>query len=378
MRVLAVMARDFRGYREARATLGSGLTVIGGPNGAGKTNLLEALYFGCTGRSCRTSNERELIRFGAAAARVVIDAEGEDGAHELSVGLAPGQPKLMRLDGAPVQRLLELEHRPLVGVFLPDRLELIKGPPGLRRVHIDQFIAALWPSRIVTRRAYAQALAQRNALIGRIRSAQASSASLTSWDLQLARHGLALMEDRRRAIAALSARFGSLSAALGLDGDPSLGYRPRSRAAEAAELAAELAARTASDLQRGYTGHGPHRDEISILRQERELRTYGSGGQQRLALLALLLAERDAIAAIRASPPLMLLDDVMSELDEERRHALMELLSESGQSVITTTEFEHVPGAREPGVMCLEVCTGYVQQDTSGMSAESWTEASPA
>ena len=103
MQVVGVSLRDFRGYAEERAALGDGLTVISGPNGAGKTNLLEGLYFGCTGRSCRTNNERELVRFGAPAARVVVTARGEDGPHELSVGFVPGQPKRMRVDGAPVQ-----------------------------------------------------------------------------------------------------------------------------------------------------------------------------------------------------------------------------------------------------------------------------------
>src|SRR5947209_16725186 len=114
MRVVSVSLRDFRCYAEAHAELGDGLTVIAGPNGAGKTNLIEALYFGCTGRSCRTNNERELVRFGEKATRIVVAAEGEDGAHELSVGFVPGEPKQMRLDGANVDRLVEVSERPLV------------------------------------------------------------------------------------------------------------------------------------------------------------------------------------------------------------------------------------------------------------------------
>src|SRR5947208_7004003 len=159
--------RDFRCYVNADVVLGERLTVVDGPNGAGKTNLIEALYFGCTGRSCRTSNEREVVSFGEKATRVMVAAEGEDGAHELTVGFVPGEPKRMWLDGAPVERLVEVAERPLVSVFMPDRLELIKGPPSLRRAHLGQFVAALWPTRVRTRRAYAQTLAQRNALISR-------------------------------------------------------------------------------------------------------------------------------------------------------------------------------------------------------------------
>src|SRR5512142_2518360 len=106
--MLTLNLRDFRGYDEAHVELGDGLTVVTGPNGAGKTNLLEGLYFACTGRSCRTSNEREVIRFGAGTARTVLNGQAEDGPHELSVGFTAGQPKVMRADGANVERLLDL------------------------------------------------------------------------------------------------------------------------------------------------------------------------------------------------------------------------------------------------------------------------------
>ncbi len=364
MRVAALTVRDFRCYEHVRATFGDGLTVITGPNGAGKTNLLEALYFGCTGRSCRTNSERELVRFGSAAARVVVDAVGDDGPHELSVGFEPGQPKRMRVDGATVERMLDVADRPLVSVFLPDRLELIKGAPSLRRAHLDQFVAALWPARTAARRAYAQALAQRNALISRIRAGGASGDSLRTWDAQLARYGIALMGDRRDAVAAMSPAFTRIADELGLGTDVAVGYRPRSKATTPDELAEELAERTAADIERGFTGHGPHRDELLAAREGRELRVYGSQGQQRLGLLALLLAERETIAARRSAPPLMLLDDVMSELDGVRRDALVRLLrSSSGQSMITTTDLEHVPGAREPGVERLAVEAGVIAQD---------------
>jgi DNA replication and repair protein RecF len=357
--VRCVSLRDFRCYERARAELGPGLTVITGPNGAGKTNLLEAVYFGCTARSCRTTNEREVVRFGAGAARVVVTAEGTDGMHELAVGFVPGEPKRMQLDGASVDRMLDVEQRPLVSVFLPDRLELVKGPPALRRAHLDQFVAALWPARVATRRSYAQALAHRNALIARIRSGVAGRGSLASWDSELARHGIALMADRRAAIEALTESFMGLSAELGLDGAATVSYRPRSSAADAGELAAEIAGRLDGDLDRGFTGHGPHRDDVALDRNGHDLRSYGSQGQQRLALLSLLLAERQTIAQRRQAPPLMLLDDVMSELDGDRRRALANLLRVSGgQSVITTTDLDHVPGASDAGVAHLAISAG--------------------
>jgi DNA replication and repair protein RecF len=359
MRVLTLSVRDFRCYSAAEVALGEGITVVWGPNGAGKTNLLEALYFGCTGRSCRTTNEREVVRFGAAAARVVVNLRSGDGEHELAVGFEPGQPKRMLVDGAPVERMLDIAERPLLSVFMPDRLELVKGAPGVRRAHVDQVVAALWPSRTLARRSYAHALAQRNALLARIRSGRATRATLSAWDLQLAGHGIALMNDRAEAIRAAASPFARYAEELGLSGSPAIEYRPRSRARTPEELAQELAERVDGDLERGFTGHGPHRDELLLTRVGRELRSYGSQGQQRLALLALLLAEREVISAVRPFPPVMLLDDVMSELDHDRRRALVEVLrSSAGQAIITTTDAEHVPGVDRDDMALLAVSEG--------------------
>jgi DNA replication and repair protein RecF len=364
VRVLSLALRDFRSYEDAEASLGPGLTVVSGSNGAGKTNLLEAIYFGSVGRSPRTSNEREVVRFGARTTRVVLRCEGEDGAHEVSVGFEPGQPKRIRVDGAPVERLIDAPERPLVSVFLPDRLDLIKGPPALRRAHLDQLIAALWPARVQTRRSYMQALAQRNALIGRIRSGAGSRASLSSWDAELAEHGIALMHDRDRAVAAIAEHFRAIGEQLGLEDEPTVAYRPRSAATATAELRNELAERVEQDVDRGFTGHGPHRDELTTRLAGRDLRAFGSQGQQRLGLLSLLLAEREVVAAQRGAPPVMLLDDVMSELDRARRRALIELLrTGGGQSVITTTDLEHVPGAEDEGVARLSVSEGRVREE---------------
>lgn len=356
--------RNFRGYASADIALGSGMTVVHGRNGAGKTNLLEALYFGCTGRSCRTSNEREVVRFDADVARVEVDLRDEEGReHALTVGFAPGAAKRVQADGVTVERLVDVQARPLVCVFLPDRLELVKGPPALRRSHVDQVVAAMWPGRSATRRAYGQALAQRNALLARVRGGRASASSLPAWDAELARHGVALRDDRAAAIGLLESRFAAIAAALGLGDDGELRYRPRTRAADAEELAAELADHTATDLERGFTGHGPHRDDLALLRAGRELRAYGSQGEQRLALLALLLAERETLASTRRAVPLMLLDDVMSELDPDRRAMLAGVLGGEGQSVITTTDLAHVPGSDAPSVVRLAVLDGAILQD---------------
>ena len=270
----------------------------------------------------------------------------------------------MSADGAPVERLLDVETRPLLSVFVPDRLELLKGAPAVRRAHLDQFVAAVWPARAADRRAYSRVLAQRNALLGGIRAGRASRATISTWDRQLARHALALREHR-------AARGGAPRRAVRRARSPA---RPRRRG-EPRATAPARAPRTRtssspscrrgwqSDLERGFSTHGPHRDELALLRDGRELRLYGSQGEQRLALLALLLAERTVLARERGRTPLMLLDDVMSELDSERRELLADELSSGGQSVIATTDLGHVPGAGAAAVTRLRVSPGAILQE---------------
>jgi DNA replication and repair protein RecF len=361
VKVTSITVRDFRNYERADVSLGDRLTVIVGPNGAGKTNLLEAVYFGCTGGSPRTSNDRDLVRRGSAAARVTVATTDDEGVeHTLAAAFQAGEPKLLRVDESPVDNLWATDARPLISVFLPERLELIKGAPANRRAHLDQLVAALWPARAAARTAYSRALAQRNALLGRIRSGAAAADSLAAWDVELARHGADLMAARAAAVELVAPRFAARAADLGLPERAEAVYRPRSRADSADGLAAELLERRAADLERGFTAHGPHRDDLRLLHAGEPLRGFGSQGQQRVGLLALLFAERDLLAAERDRRPLMLLDDVMSELDGDRRELLAELLRDGGQGVVTATELEHVPGHAGPGVVVLAVAAGEV------------------
>jgi DNA replication and repair protein RecF len=364
VRVTRLELRDFRNYERAEVALAPGLTVTCGPNGAGKSNLLEALYFGCTGRSCRTANEREVVRFGQRVTHVSVETEAEDGPHRLDVGFEPGEAKRFRIDDTQVDRPTAASVRPLVGVFMPDRLELVKGAPALRRAHLDQVVVALWPSRASARADYSQTLAQRNALVARVRAGSARAELLDPWDMELARHGAALMGARSEALRALEEPFARLATELGLPGDCALQYRPRSRAANADELRAELAEHRGEDLARGFTSHGPHRDDVALLRDRRPLRSHGSRGQQRAGLLALLFAERELLASTGRAP-LMLLDDVMSELDTARRERLVELVRSQGQAVVAATEAEHVPGARDVEVELLFVSDGAISLEAA-------------
>jgi DNA replication and repair protein RecF len=369
MVVRSISLRDFRNYPRAEFTLGDGLNVVHGPNGAGKTNLLEAVYFSLTGRSCRTSNEREVVRTGEKVTRVVAEVAGDGETHTLEVGFAPGdKEKLLKVDGAPIERGGSPPPRPLVCVFLPDRLELVKGAPALRRSHLDQVVTAMWPARVETRSAYSRALAQRNALLARVRAGASRADLLDPWDAELARHGAQLMADRARAVATIAPAFSDRAAELGLPDAVEVRYAPRSKAADADGLRRELIERRSADLERGFTTHGPHRDDLALLHGGRPLRTLGSQGQQRVGLLALLFAERDVLGA-RGRPPLMLLDDVMSELDSTRRERLADLVRAGGQALITTTDVDHVPGASASDVCVTAVLDGTVAQSGAALAA---------
>jgi len=341
--VTAVEARPLRSLDGARVELGSGIVSLVGPNGAGKTNLLEALYFALTGRSFRTSDRRELIPFGAAYARAeatVRDGDGIERRLLASVSREDGRRHL--LDGAAAEPATLARMRPPVAVFSPDRLALIKGPPAERRAHLDRYLAARWPSRAELRRRYGQALAQRNALLGRAGAGQPGD--LDVWDAALAEAAAPLVAARAEAVNELSAPFASAADELGLEGSASLGYAPRA-AGGVEEIRLGLAQRRDADLRLGRSSWGPHLDELKVELDGRALRRYGSQGQQRSALLALIFAERDTLLAARRTTPLLLLDDVMSELDPSRRNRLVGRLAVAGQTLITAADEESVPPA---------------------------------
>ena len=201
MRVTRIQLRDFRNYESAEVELGEGLTVVAGPNGSGKTNLLEALYFGCTARSPRTSNERELVRRGGGGvARVVLDLEGDDGEHRIECGFQPGEAE------APA-RGRQPRRQPVDGRGATARQRLPSGAARAREGSSGRAaraprpgVAALWPNRAETRAGYSRALAQRNALVARVRAGAAGPAALDAWDAELARHGIRLMQDRTEAV----------------------------------------------------------------------------------------------------------------------------------------------------------------------------------
>jgi DNA replication and repair protein RecF len=383
---------NFRSYCDATVHFGPGLNVVVGENATGKTNLLEAAWFALRGSSPRTRRDDKLITWGERFARVELLLDSPDvGAQEVDVGFAPSQGKRVRWGGLEVASLDDLRGRSQVFIFVPESLLLVKGSPARRRAHLDAFAAALDPRYAAAVHDLQAVLRQRNAQLGAVKNG-ADPAALDPWDAQFARVAAELGRRRRDLVAKLASGYAETAAALApgaerfalklvaqLDG---VGY-------DEAALLDELRARRPGEVGRGLSLYGPHRDDLKFLeigpetrpkstaragerdaegdadgaasgsrpaapaipivsvgpacgpvelpRGGRDLRLFGSQGEQRAAVLALLLAEQRLAAERTGQQGPLFLDDVMSELDDARRRLLVRMLGAAGQVIITTT-----------------------------------------
>jgi DNA replication and repair protein RecF len=313
-----------------------GLVLAIGPNGAGKTNLLESLHVGSQGFSPRTRADTQLIRFGAAAARVALEGSRGRAPLQTSVILSTTAAKRATLNGARLATAEQLRREVETLVFTPDRLAIVKGGPAARRAYFDRMLARLQPARAALPADYAAVIAQRNAALRRVAGGFSSRDAIAPWTEQAATLGAQLVAARVEALTALEPGFRELAGQLGL-ADAELVYEGEPSSA------ADLEARLDADLERATTGIGPHRHDVRLLAAGRDLRGFGSQGEQRLTVLALLLAEAKLLVSRREAAPLLLLDDVLSELDTSRRMVLAGLVSGMGQTVVTATQSSALP-----------------------------------
>ena len=301
-----------------------------GANGAGKTNLLESLHLGTQGFSPRARSDAEMVRFGSSGAMVAVRGERSGVPIQLELTLRVGAGKEAKLNGARLRAAEQLRLEIATLVFTPDRLAVVKAGPAARRAYFDRVISRLSPARALLSAEYAAALAQRNVALRRVAAGASSREALAPWTARVADLAAPLVAERARVVGLLEPGFALRAAELGLE-RAALAYDGRSLTQD------DLNARLDRDLGRGTTGIGPHLDDVGISSSGRDLRSYGSQGQQRIAVLALLLAEAELIAEQRKTPPLLLLDDVLSELDGARRKALVSQFPSAGQTVITAT-----------------------------------------
>jgi len=374
---------NFRNYTRLELSLPDRLLVLQGPNAQGKTNLLEAIHLLATGRSPRAVAERELINWLALEsslpyARLEADiGAGRDAQRlELVLELAAnggGNPivrKQVRINGAP-KRGLDLIGRLRVVLFLPEDVSLVSGAPSERRRYLDIMLCQISPVYCRALAAYNRAVMQRNSLLRRLRDEGGDPAQLDFWDEQLGESGSLIYNWRNNALRSLDDMAGLRHSELsggerlhlmylpGFDPDrPVTEPAMSTQAVKQARLAdgqtpyqaisqAEVKQRMIERLHRlrrreiaaGSSLAGPHRDDVAFVVDEHDLRLYGSRGQQRTAALALKLAELRFMRDETGDSPLLLLDDVMSELDATRRHSLLDALEEVTQALVTTTDW---------------------------------------
>jgi DNA replication and repair protein RecF len=365
---------DVRPWNRLELNLPTGCVVFVGPNGAGKTSILEALALACLGVSPRTTREAEAVRRGAPALHVTVDLDMGGITTRREIGFAPGTPRRLRRDGEAVRALGEWRDPGAVLVFLPEELRAVKGPPAARRRHLDRLLEASVPGYAASLTEYGTALTQRNALLRRVRSGVTGASGLGPWESTMASSGAVVVRARRRAISEVRPRFAQWLSDLGggdggtlrLEPSPSrLGAVPDDQLENA--LAEMLASNRDTEIRAAQTLSGPHRDDLWIGTERgdievSDLRRTGSQGEQRTAVLALVLSHRDQLAAVGASP-ILLLDDALSELDPDRRARVLAAASRDGQTLVTTADPKAAETAVHQGATVFRVEAGAVVRE---------------
>lgn len=327
----------FRNYASLALPLSAGFNVVAGPNAQGKTNLLEALYLLATTRLLRGQRDAEAIMDGCE--RASVSCELREGGTRLSMALQKGARKRAALNGLNLPRAADLIGRlPCVCVSAAD-MAIVRGEPTDRRLFLDLELSSLSPAYLRHFSLYKRALEQRNALLRESREWSRPAALFEPWEAQLAQHGAALRASRHAFVERLSPTTEAVHARMGGGERISVRYLAKDPADDSEALLEALAGARANDVARGGTSVGPHRDDLEVDVDGREARLYGSQGQQRTSVISLKLATLEVAREELGRPPLLLLDDILSDLDERRRALLVEVVLErAGQAILTCTE----------------------------------------
>ena len=331
--VLSLSLRDFRNFERLELEIPDPGFVLVGENGQGKTNLLESIYYLSLLRSVRGTRDVDVTRFGAAGFFIDARIRAAD-ARQLSIGFErAGRRKRVRRDTAIVDRLSDaLGTLPAV-MFAPGDVDLVAGAPSARRRFLDIMLALTSRGYLHALQQYRGALDRRNAALRDAGRSPATATPIEVWEAPLAEHGAALVRARVAWVRRVAQRFAERCRAVGERGVSQLRYAacvdPNAESVEGA-LSAAIAAKRASDVRMGITQVGPHREELTMLLDGRELRTFGSAGQQRTAAIALRTLEAETLRDARETSPVFLLDDPFAELDASRATRVLALLAEVG------------------------------------------------
>lgn len=341
--------RDYRNFERLQLTLPDAGLAILGENGQGKTNLLEAMYYFSLLRSARGARDVDVVRFDAGGFFIEAEIRVPE-THTLSIGFErAGRRKKLRRDGAVVDRLSDaLGALPAV-MFSPSDVELVAGAPSARRRYLDIMLALTSRGYLHALQQYRGALERRNAALrNAAKQARDPTAGIEVWERPLAEHGATLIRARRTWVARVQQRFADRCAAIGERLPMELRYltavNPNAESLEVS-LGEALAAKRAADLRMGLTLVGPHRDDLGLVLAGRELRAFGSAGQQRTAAIALRTLEADTVREARGASPVFLLDDPFAELDVRRATRVLELLREIGfgQTILAVPREADIP-----------------------------------
>jgi DNA replication and repair protein RecF len=347
--IATLSLRDFRNFERLQLELPEAGVAIVGENGQGKTNLLEGAYYLSLLRSVRGARDSDVVRFDAPGFFVEGTMRVPD-ERTLAIGFEKsGKRKRVRRDGVVLERLSDaLGTLPAV-MFSPTDVELVAGSPSARRRFFDIMLALSSRGYLSALQTYRQALERRNSALREAqRRGQPMSAAIEVWERPLAEHGATLIRTRRTWVKQIATRFEERCAAIGERVAVKLRYETSVNVnAESLELALgeAIAARRASDLRHGLTQVGPHRDDLTLLLDGRELRTFGSAGQQRTAAIALRTLEAETLRDARGASPVFLLDDPFAELDMRRATRVLQLLHEIGlgQTLLAVPRESDIP-----------------------------------
>lgn len=351
MRITKIQLAGFRNYSEAEICPCEGITVFTGNNAQGKTNILEAVYLTCTGRSHRTVHDKEMIKTGADFARVAIEARRRDGLHDVEIVLSNLGRRRVKVAGNAVSKSGEMLGHITGVLFAPEDLRMVKDGPSERRRFVDMELSQLRPAYYYALQRYARALKQRSALLKDAANTGKTPDTMDMYDRQLAEAGAVIMDMRRDFIGKLSVKAGEIHESVAAGAEKlQVGYCPSvDTEARGSALADEIentlhAART-SDIRRQVTGAGPHRDDVKMILNGMDARAYGSQGQVRTCALSMKLSELAIMTEESGEAPVLMLDDVMSELDPGRRRMLLKRL-EGVQTFVTCTDIDDLAGAQ--------------------------------